>query len=296
MSLPAAYKRADLRSISGIFSRRALNSIVGADNGQLFKNILNDAGVDTDLLESQTVLDVYIEAYNILKDYSVRSEYIYKNLLVRKVFLSRHSLRKSILLQEMRINGRIADAVILNGKAHAFEIKSERDSLSRVVDQISSYRTVFAHTSVIAAHKYIDRLHDLVPKSTGLSVVTKSYEISSRREAVSDYSDIDPSAIANLLRRQEKIRVLEGVGESVPDMPNTQIDQYLTAVIEQFPLDYLYPAMIKTLRNGRSQDFFEDTLKSLPACLHSLVLEKFRNPRQMKKFVLAAEQKVNTLG
>ncbi len=59
--------------------------------------------------------------YNYLKVY--RNEYFYKNTILNKLLLGRHSINTTTALSEMPIGKSIADFILLNGKGVVDEIK-----------------------------------------------------------------------------------------------------------------------------------------------------------------------------
>jgi hypothetical protein len=57
---------------------------------------------------------------------------------------------------------------ILNGTATVYEVKSERDSLTRLEKQLAAYVQVFACVYVIAADDHVDEVVSLTPKDVGV--------------------------------------------------------------------------------------------------------------------------------
>ncbi|MEI9986083.1 MAG: sce7726 family protein [Aliidongia sp.] len=54
--------------------------------------------------------------------------------VTQKILMGKHSLRTASMLNEFRAGSCKADLVILNGTATVYEIKSERDSLTRLAN------------------------------------------------------------------------------------------------------------------------------------------------------------------
>jgi len=108
-------------------------------------------------------------AFSVLKHKSCRHEYIYKAAITHKLLLGHtHSLNTFVMLNEFRACNNKADAVILNGTSTVYEIKSERDSLSRLDRQIDSYRKVFAKVNVITGENHLNAVINLVPHDVGI--------------------------------------------------------------------------------------------------------------------------------
>ncbi len=73
----------------------------------------------------------------------------------------------AVLINELPVNNfnRRADLVVANGKLHAFEIKSDADSLSRLSGQIETYLSFFDKVTVVCSPKYTSRALMMLPES-----------------------------------------------------------------------------------------------------------------------------------
>lgn len=76
----------------------------------------------------------------------------------------------SVIIQELFVENfsRRADVVVANGILSAFEIKSERDSLSRLLGQVSVYCKYFEETTVVCAEKHLEVVSRVVPECVGI--------------------------------------------------------------------------------------------------------------------------------
>ncbi|KMQ80129.1 hypothetical protein BPMI_01511 [Candidatus Burkholderia pumila] len=133
-----------------------------------------------------------------------------------------HSLRTASMLNEFRVGSCKADLVILNGTATVYEIKSERDSLARLVNQIENYKRVFAKVNVIASEGHIEGILDTIPDDVGMMCLSKRYRITPVRETVDCPARICPVTVFESLRMAEGIAILQATGVTVPEVPNTQ--------------------------------------------------------------------------
>ncbi len=68
--------------------------------------------------------------YFVLKN-SYRNEYYFKNTLFNQL-VKHYGLENSVVLDEFKIGGSIADFVFLNGEARVYEIKTAFDDLSKL--------------------------------------------------------------------------------------------------------------------------------------------------------------------
>jgi hypothetical protein len=71
-----------------------------------------------------------------------------------------------------------ADLVLVTDRTHCFEIKTKRDSLSRLDQQLSAYKSVFDLVSVVVATKHMNAALSRVPAFVGV------YEVFDRGGAV----------------------------------------------------------------------------------------------------------------
>lgn len=88
-----------------------------------------------------------------------RNEYYYKNTLLNKLLIGKHSVNTTSALTEVNINKSKADFVLINGKAVVYEIKTELDNLDRLECQIMDYYTRFESClQIISTHYKIKHL------------------------------------------------------------------------------------------------------------------------------------------
>src|SRR3546814_17075413 len=123
-----------------------------------------------------------------------------------------HSLRTASMLNEFRAGSCKADLVILNGTATVYEIKSERDSLARLANQIENYKRVFAKVNVIASEGHVEGVLTTVTDDVGVRCLSKRYRITTIREAVDCQSCICTVKDFNYSGRGEAYSTEEGEG------------------------------------------------------------------------------------
>jgi len=72
----------------------------------------------------------------------------------------------AVLINELPVDNfnRRADLVVANGKLHAFEIKSDADSLIRLSGQIETYLSFFDKVTVVCSPKYTKKALMTLPK------------------------------------------------------------------------------------------------------------------------------------
>jgi hypothetical protein len=122
------------------------------------------------------------------------------------------------LIEELSIAGGStrADLTLVNGIIHGFEIKSDRDSLSRLADQAHAYTTVFDHITLLVGEKHVREAVDMIPSWWGVRVARYQGSRIVMRDLKYPLSNpaIDPLAVAGLLWREEAVTLLEEFGNA----------------------------------------------------------------------------------
>jgi len=123
------------------------------------------------------------------------------------------------IIEELGVQHGVAriDIAVVNGIMHGYEIKSDRDTLQRLPEQIDAFNSVFDKMTLVVGKNHLYDAINIVPdwwsiiiaKMNGSgSVVFNSIregEFNNKQESVS---------VARLLWREEALRILEEVGEA----------------------------------------------------------------------------------
>ena len=261
-----------LIALSRLFSSSVIGEMARQGESPLFARLAAQSSL-TDVLPASTrVRNLFELAFSLLRREGYRHEYIYKAALTQKVLLGRHSLRTAAMLTEFRVGECKADLAILNGTSTVYEVKSERDSLSRLEKQIAAYAKVFAKIYVIAAESHVDPVARSVPSDVGILHLNDRYQISVRREATELPECTSPASIFDSIRTNEARLVLEMNGVSTPSVPNTLLNSVLRPMfIDLGPLR-AHNGMVEVLRTTRSLMPLSDLLDRLPASLQTAAL------------------------
>jgi hypothetical protein len=210
-----------------------------------------------------------------------RHEYIYKNAIAEKILLGKHNLKTAFMLTEFCVGDCKADAVVLNGTSHVYEIKSEMDSFERLDRQLAAYRKMFDFITIITTEHLYKSVEDRAPLEVGIMVLAdKGYQFRTkkcRREAVSNKTNVDPVTIFNSLQRREYLRIIkEALGVSLENLPNTQIYREAKVHFQKLPPETAHDVMVKALKRRRDAhrvaDFVLDVPNSLKAASLSIRL------------------------
>jgi hypothetical protein len=259
-------------AISRLFSSAVFREFARNGRSSLFARLFLQTGVAQACQQEATVADGFEAAYCVLKAEGMRNEYIYRTALTKKILLGRHSLNTACMLPEFRAGSCKADLVILNGTATAYEIKSERDSLSRVLNQVSNYKKVFAKVNVIASESHLDSILASTPSDVGVLCLSRRYQISTVREAEECPDRICPVTVLESLRSIEASSILKLLDVAVPDVPNTRRHLVMRKAFENLDPASLHFAMVEVLKRTRDLAPLGQMIRQLPPSLHASAL------------------------
>ena len=238
----------------------------------MFRRLLNHVDHPSFHDGRSTVGDAFDVAFGLLKILGCRDEYIYRAALTNKILMGKHSLRTASMLTEFRAGNCKADLVILNGTATVYEIKSERDSLTRLSNQIQNYERVFATINVIASEDHVYRVLAVVPEDVGVLCLSRRYQISQVRDAADRPERICPMAVFESLRSAEAKAILTSMGVPVPTVPNTQRHAVMRELFAHLEPRELHVSMVSVLKRSRSLAPLSDLVSQLPESLHAAAL------------------------
>lgn len=266
------YSAAQLSALTRLFSATVFREMAKKGRSGLFCRLLQQ----TDLIECAdpraTVGDTFNSAFEILKVAGHRDEYIYRAAISQKVLMGTHSLRTASMLNEFRAGSSKADLVILNGTATVYEIKSERDSLARLASQVENYKRVFAKVNVIASEGHIEGVLATVSDDVGVMCLSNRYRIRVVREAVDCPARICPVTVFESLRMAEGAAILQAMGVTVPQVPNTQRYAAMRDLFATLDPVALHVEMVRTLKRTRDLAPLGDLINRLPKSLHAAAL------------------------
>lgn len=266
------HSTAQLSALTRLFSAAVFREMATKGRSGLFCRLLGQTGLIEHVGSYATVGDTFDSAFDILKIVGHRDEYIYRAAISQKVLMGTHSLRTASMLNEFRVGSCKADLVILNGTATVYEIKSERDSLARLANQIENYKRVFAKVNVIASEGHIEGVLDTIPDDVGVMCLSKRYQITPVRKAVDCPARICPVTVFESLRMAEGIAILQAMGVTVPELPNTQKHAAVRDLFAKLDPVALHVEMVRTLKRTRDLAPLGDLVDRLPRSLQAAAL------------------------
>jgi hypothetical protein len=145
------------------------------------------------------------------------------------------------------------DVAVVNGISHGFEIKSDRDTLSRLDAQMPAYNSIFDKVTLVVGRVHLVQAFQLVPEWWGIETVgvttDGSVAFNKIREA-QDNPRQDVASIVRLLWRNEALDLLEKAGKAdgVRSKPRDAVYQ---RVIASFEMNVLKESVWHVLQYSR---------------------------------------------
>lgn len=263
---------AELASLSRMFSAAVLRELGKYGQSSLLARLLAQTTIPAALDARATVGDAFDHAFATLSRFGNRDEYVYRTAITQKILLGQHSLRTASMLSEARVGMCKADVVVFNGTSTAYEIKSERDSLTRLDSQVNSYGSVFAAVNVVTSPKHVEQVLRQVPSHVGVLVLSRRYTLQTERRAVVDPGRTNSLAILDFVRIDEAAAILRAFDMAMPDVPNTQLRSRLRDIFEGLDPVRVHAEMVRILGRTRSQEAAAELLPSIPPSLHAAML------------------------
>ena len=122
-----------------------------------------------------------------------------------------------VCLEEFAIYGGAhrADVAALNGCSHGYEIKSDRDTLERLPNQVEAYSAIFEQATLVSSPRHLECAVNIIPQWWGIVEVqlnTGERPFLKRVRASSTNPAPNATAIASLLWQSEALELLIALG------------------------------------------------------------------------------------
>ncbi len=225
-----------IRSLAAFYSTSNFKTILSENNFKDWNNRYNKYSKTIFGKKHSSLYSFLEELYNFMID-EYRNEYIFKNEILNKLLLGRHSPRTTTLLDELRIGKSKADIVLINGSARVYEIKSNLDNLERLDNQINDYKTVFDEIVIVTDAIQIEKLLEKYSNdSLGLVEFTENKTLKTIKELKKDQSYFEYETLFKLLRKSEYLEIIEKRFGSLPKVPNTKIFKECLQIVKNIDL------------------------------------------------------------
>lgn len=167
------------------------------------------------------------------RDYEIRQA------LVRDLKTAYKNDHEHKIVEELGINhGSVrADVAVINGILDCYEIKSDRDTLQRLPEQIRAYNAVFDKVTLVVGFSHVYAALEMIPNWWGVTIAKTNQHggitLNEIRKATYNTKK-DKDSIARLLWREEALRILEEKQQDagVRSKPRAVIYERLTATLD----------------------------------------------------------------
>lgn len=272
-------RKHELSMLSRLFSASIFREFSKSSRSSLFSRLVIQAGIEPRMPQAATVGDVFDEAFSLLKKNGMRDEYVYRAALVQKIALGKHSLSTATILNEFRAGPCKADLVVLNGTSTAYEIKSERDSLARLQNQLLNYRQVFASVNVVVSQRHCHEVLATTSSDIGVMTLSSRFTLNVEREPNVDPARTSPLMMLDVLRINEAVAILRNLQVEVPNVANTRMRRELQSIFAGINPCIVHEQMVLELKKSRSQTHLTEFAKSLPPSVRAASLSLNPNAR-----------------
>jgi hypothetical protein len=252
--------------LSRVFTQNTFKDLINGKPNEVYITCVERYVSETTNLENKLAID---HIYKFLMT-EYRNEYFYKNTLLNKLLLGRHSIKTTVALTEIPIRKSKADLVLINGKAVVYEIKTELDSFERLENQINDYYTAFNNVCVVTSESNYNKLNSLlVNTNVGIYVLTDRNTISARKEPTEDYSRLNHKSIFGILRKKEYERIIFGYYGVLPETNHFNYYKECFQLFEKMEIKTAYKYTLAELKLRKLNEV--DEYKKVPPQLKFLV-------------------------
>jgi hypothetical protein len=153
--------------------------------------------------------------------------------------VSQQSAQHHSFLEELRLHrGEVRADLVHVEQMHCFEIKSEADSLARLIDQGSRYTLVFDRVTLVLAERHVAKAIGMLPLWWGvlmLEAATGRF-VSLREPGINVRHRAD--SLASVLTKEEALHILEDAG-AVRGWRSKSLYLIQQHIAQMFPMDEL---------------------------------------------------------
>ena len=253
----------DMQLVNRVFSRKTLDECIKYGDCKIFKKAADKCLDDYNSNENGLQ-----QLYELLRK-CYRSEYYYKNILLNKLLLGRHSLRTTAALSELPVARSKADFVLINGRPVVYEIKTELDNFNRLNTQLGDYYKAFGVVEVVTSESNCESVCSLLADSSaGILVLNSKDRLSRIRKPMENYASLDSAVIFDILRKNEYEAIIQEICGTLPNVSEFEKYRACKALFATFSMKEIYPKFVLALKKRQKVD--ENLFKDIPYELKAL--------------------------
>lgn len=269
------------RKLSRLFSPSTLRKLVDDSSHSFIDQIKQES--DSSIVNGE----FFDQAYALMSK-RYRNEYFFKNTLLNKILLGRHSVRTSTAIRELPVGGSILDFLIINGVGQVYEIKTELDNLERLPSQIISYYQAFKYVSIVTDKAHADVLRKrLQGTDVGLIELTNRQTLSTLIEPHEHLSGLNQTSMFKILRKPEYETALMEHYNTLPNV--SQFDYYRACQMwfEKMDVETCHQYLLRFLKARNTVRQHECAFKKVPMSIKELVyFQNYKESEYSKLFAM----------
>lgn len=252
--------------LNRLFTQNVFNDLIQKNQNSIYINVVRRFIQDPGSKKNGKIIS---EIYKYMsKNY--RNEYFYKNTLLNKLLIGRHSVNTTTALTQIPINKSKADFILINGKAVVYEIKTELDNFERLTNQLNDYYKAFSHVCVVTCEDNYNKLNDILQKTNvGICLLTKKNTLNFVKEPKADYKNITHKCLFRVLHKNEFENILIEKFKTLPRATPAFYYDECYSWFSSIPIMDVYGAVLKQLK--KRNKITKEEFKQVPYELKSLM-------------------------
>ena len=271
-------EKINYRGLSVLYNRTFVRKIISNNYKNYLENILSRSNY---LVKEVSLVHVLDSLYSEFKK-NYKCEYVYKNTIVNKMLLGRHSLNTSTLISELNVGKSKADIVIFNGTSTVYEIKTELDSLNRLEAQLEDYLKCFDKIYVITTLENIKKLENKLSGKIGLIEYTKRGTLREHKKAESNKQNIDKKSLFSLFRKNEMLNIIKKIGFEIPDVHPRYLREECEKIFLKLSNEEAHNIAIEEIKKRKIKNEQKEIIEMAPESLKFFFLAENLNKKQCK--------------
>lgn len=272
-------KASNLVEISKIFSPVFMDKIALGDISEIESTLITVNGTDSNL-KNFSLRQILNKNYNLLKK-NYRNEYFYKNTLFNNIILKNHNLNNCLTLCEFPVGKSMLDVAVFNGTSTAYEIKSEKDTPKRLLQQLDDYIKSFEFVYLVTHKNFAQKVLNLIPPNVGVLVLSENNnDFSLLRTAKSNIQFFEFKYFFDSLRLSEIKNIILKKFGSYPNLPNTLIYKECFKLFSLIPINELHNLYICEIRKREMSSYQKKLINKFPKSLKISAISKRYTEKQ----------------
>lgn len=165
----------------------------------------------------------------------------------------------TVVVDELDVWSGVAriDIVVINGKMHGYEIKSERDNLERLPYQAEYYSSVFDTVTLVSSEKHLNKVEQIIPDWWGILCVNKDGGKPSVKlvRPSKQNKSIDSFRLAQMLWKDELLELLSlaGVTKGVKSKTRHELEIKVAELIDPEDISNFVREKLKSRKSWRAR-------------------------------------------